>query len=116
MLDHRAQHNEDEIAGADRVSRRNDNVDRLMVGNEALLRNDLGVDQLIGYLDRVRAQTHKPVSTAEPWISGCKYPQLAKHVDFITVHLLPYWECYPRRDAIGLYVLCAITSCRALSG
>jgi len=104
-VDHRAQHNEDEIQALIEEARRNDNVDRLMVGNEALLRNDMGVDQLISYIDRVRAQTHKPVSTAEPWHIWLKYPQLAKHVDFITVHLLPYWEGYPRRDAIGLYVL-----------
>jgi exo-beta-1,3-glucanase (GH17 family)/cellulose synthase/poly-beta-1,6-N-acetylglucosamine synthase-like glycosyltransferase len=104
-LDHREQHNEDELQALIDASRDNDNVDRLMVGNETLLRNDMGVDQLIGYIDRVRAQTHKPVSTAEPWHIWLKYPQLAKHVDFITVHLLPYWEGYPRRDAIGLYVL-----------
>ncbi|HEX3897298.1 MAG TPA: glycosyltransferase, partial [Rudaea sp.] len=104
-LDHRDQHNEDELQALIDSARKNDNVDRLMVGNETLLRNDMGVDHLIGYIDRARAQTRKPVSTAEPWHIWLKYPQLAQHVDFITVHLLPYWEGYPRRDAIGLYVL-----------
>ncbi|HEX4481782.1 MAG TPA: glycosyltransferase [Rudaea sp.] len=104
-IDHRAQRNEDEIQALVDEARRYDNVDRLVVGNETLYRNDMGVDQLMSYIDRVRAQTHKPVSTAEPWHVWLKYPQLAKHVDFITVHLLPYWEGYPRRDAIGLQVL-----------
>jgi exo-beta-1,3-glucanase (GH17 family)/cellulose synthase/poly-beta-1,6-N-acetylglucosamine synthase-like glycosyltransferase len=104
-LDHRQQRNEDELTALIESARRNDNVDRLMVGNETLYRADMGVDQLIAYLDRVRAQTRKPVSTAEPWHIWLKYPQLAKHVDFITVHLLPYWEGYPRRDAVGLQVL-----------
>ncbi|HNI66059.1 MAG TPA: glycosyltransferase, partial [Pseudomonadales bacterium] len=31
-------------------------------------------------------------STAEPWHIWLKYPELADHVDFITIHLLPYWE------------------------
>jgi len=104
-LDNRQQRNEDELQALIESARRNDNVDRLMVGNETLYRADMGVGQLIGYIDRVRAQTRKPVSTAEPWHVWLKYPQLAKHVDFITVHLLPYWEGYPRRDAIGLQVL-----------
>jgi exo-beta-1,3-glucanase (GH17 family)/cellulose synthase/poly-beta-1,6-N-acetylglucosamine synthase-like glycosyltransferase len=104
-LDHRDQHNEDEVQALIDSAHANDNVERLMVGNETLLRADMGVDKLIGYIDRVRAQTRKPVSTAEPWHIWLKYPQLAKHVDFVTIHLLPYWEGYARRDAIGLYVL-----------
>ncbi|MGA9332942.1 MAG: glycosyltransferase [Rudaea sp.] len=104
-LDHREQHNEDEIAALVDTVRKNDNVNRVIVGNEVLLRNDMGVTSLINYIDRVRAQVKVPVSTAEPWHIWMKYPQLAKHVDFITVHLLPYWEGYPRKDAIGLQVL-----------
>jgi hypothetical protein len=40
------------------------------------------------------------VSTAEPWHVWLKYPELAKHVDFITIHLLPYWEGVPLKQAI----------------
>ncbi|HTI95238.1 MAG TPA: benzoate transporter, partial [Rudaea sp.] len=104
-LDSRWQRNEDELGALVDSVRANDNIDRVMVGNETLLRNDMGVDTLIQYIDRVRAQVKVPVSTAEPWHIWLKYPQLAKHVDFITVHLLPYWEGYPRKDAIGLQVL-----------
>ena len=104
-LDHRIQRNEDEIAALIDATRHNDNIDRVMVGNETLHRGDMGVDTLIDYLDRVRAQVKVPVSTAEPWYVWMKYPQLAKHVDFITVHLLPYWEKIPRKDAVGIGVL-----------
>ncbi|MEZ5671135.1 MAG: hypothetical protein R3E08_01655 [Thiotrichaceae bacterium] len=34
-----------------------------------------------------------PASTAEPghiWIT--KHPELAKEVDYIAIHILPYWE------------------------
>ena len=104
-LDHRDQHNDDEIAALIEATRANDNIERVMVGNETLLRNDMGVDSLIHYIDRVRAQVKVPVSTAEPYWVWMKYPQLAKHVDYITIHLLPYWEGYSRKDAIGLQVL-----------
>ena len=70
----------------------------------ALLRDDASLDQMIGYLDRARAAIRQPVSTAEPWHVWLQYPELVRHVDFITVHLLPYWEFQPRKDAIG-YVL-----------
>ena len=104
-LDHRLQRNEDEIAALIDSTRHNDNIDRVMVGNETLHRGDMSVDSLIDYLDRVRAQVRVPVSTAEPWYVWVKYPQLAKHVDVITVHLLPYWEKIPRKDAVGIGVL-----------
>jgi cellulose synthase/poly-beta-1,6-N-acetylglucosamine synthase-like glycosyltransferase len=48
----------------------------------------------------VRKRVTVPVSTAEPWHIWLKYPELAKHVDFITVHLLPYWEGIPRKNAV----------------
>jgi exo-beta-1,3-glucanase (GH17 family)/cellulose synthase/poly-beta-1,6-N-acetylglucosamine synthase-like glycosyltransferase len=104
-LDNRIQRNDYELAALIDATRANDNINGVMVGNEVLLRNDMGVDSLINYLDRVRAQVKVPVSTAEPWHIWLKYPQLAKHVDFITVHLLPYWEGYPRKDAVGRQVL-----------
>ena len=68
------------------------NVVRLVVGNEAILREDLTATQMIAYLDKVRASTRIPVSTAEPWHVWLKNPELAKHVDYLAVHLLPFWE------------------------
>ncbi|MGD9841656.1 MAG: glycosyltransferase [Steroidobacteraceae bacterium] len=68
------------------------NVIRLVVGNEVILRGDMTRDELIPYLDLVREQTDIPVSTAEPWNVWVANPELADHVDFIMVHMLPYWE------------------------
>jgi exo-beta-1,3-glucanase (GH17 family) len=67
-------------------------VKRVLVGNEALLRGDLSVPELVGYLREVRRRTRKPVSTAEPWSVWLANPGLARHVDFIAIHVLPYWE------------------------
>ncbi|MDR2875692.1 MAG: glycosyltransferase [Methylobacillus sp.] len=76
-------------------------IDRIIVGNETLLREDLAPETLILYLNMVRKATRKPVSTAEPWHVWIKYPELAENVDFITVHLLPYHEGVPAEQAVG---------------
>ncbi len=99
-LDVRKDNNERELSALIEAARRYPNIPRVVVGNEVILRGDLSVRQLIGYLDRARAALDKPVSTAEPWHVWLKYPELAEHVDFITVHLLPYWEGVSRRRAV----------------
>jgi exo-beta-1,3-glucanase (GH17 family)/cellulose synthase/poly-beta-1,6-N-acetylglucosamine synthase-like glycosyltransferase len=69
-----------------------DVIERVIVGNEALLRNEVDVDYLAELLRYVRANVSVPVSTAEPWHIWVKYPQLAEEVDFLAAHMLPYWE------------------------
>ena len=85
------------------------NVVRVVVGNESLLREEVTVDQLTGYLDRVRealraADVHAPVSTAEPWHVWFKHPELSGHVDYVATHMLPYWEGIPLEKAVD-YVI-----------
>jgi exo-beta-1,3-glucanase (GH17 family)/cellulose synthase/poly-beta-1,6-N-acetylglucosamine synthase-like glycosyltransferase len=86
------EHDEHEIAAALQAARAHRNVDRLVIGNETLLKENLTPAALIKQLKRVHKATRLPVSTAEPWHVWLKYPELADHVDFITIHLLPYWE------------------------
>ena len=85
---------------ADVLNEGNRNVVRVIVGNEAILRGDVDVPELTKYLDQVRKFTWLPVSTAEPWHVWLRYPKLVEHVDFITVHLLPYWEGVPIEQAV----------------
>ncbi|MBK8675925.1 MAG: exo-beta-1,3-glucanase [Cellvibrionales bacterium] len=70
-------------------------VKRVIVGNEVLLRRDLKPDELIAYIDQVRAAVQQPVSYADVWAFWLKNPQVADHVDYITIHILPYWEDEP---------------------
>ncbi len=96
--------NEREIRKLIASARANPNVTRVIVGNEVLLRGDLGergARRLASYLRRVRAQLSIPVGTAEPWHVWLKHPELARDVDFIAVHLLPYWEGVSADNAIG---------------
>ena len=101
-LDRRWQKNEDEIAELIRLIGEYDNIDRAIVGNEVLLRNDIEPTELMRYIERVRGSVGIPVSTCDPWHVWLKYPELAQHVDFICVHLLPYWEGQPSDIALKL--------------
>lgn len=71
------------------------NVVRVLVGNEVLLRNDIPIEDLIGYIKRAKQKIWKPVSTAEPPHIWLKNPELVKAVDYIGVQILPYWEGIP---------------------
>ncbi len=72
-----------------------DVVKRVIVGNEVLLRGDMDVDRLIGYIREVKKAVKQPVSYADVWSMYMKYPKLINEVDFITIHILPYWEDEP---------------------
>lgn len=99
-LDKRSELNELELESLVSMVRRYPNVDRVLVGNEAILRDDLSVPEMIQYLRRARSQIEVPVSTAEPWHVWLNHPELVKEVDYIAVHILPYWEGVPVEDAI----------------
>ncbi|MEJ2440621.1 MAG: beta-(1-3)-glucosyl transferase, partial [Gammaproteobacteria bacterium] len=85
-----------------KVARSNSNVVRAIVGNETLSQGLMKYDDLVTYLDKARKTLHIPVSTAEPaYIWSTKYPELVKHVDFIAVQILPYWEGRNVEKAVG---------------
>jgi exo-beta-1,3-glucanase (GH17 family)/cellulose synthase/poly-beta-1,6-N-acetylglucosamine synthase-like glycosyltransferase len=84
--------NGNEVERTIQLANRYSNVSRVIVGNEVVLRGDLPLGDLEANLDHVRAATRKPVSTAEPWHVWIAHPELADHVDYIAVHMLPYWE------------------------
>lgn len=67
----------------------------VIVGNEVLLRADLDEVELFAYVDFMRQFTKKPITVAETWDVWERVPDLAKHVDFLTIHILPYWEKIP---------------------
>ncbi|HEX7338677.1 MAG TPA: glycoside hydrolase family 17 [Rhodanobacteraceae bacterium] len=69
----------------------------VIVGNEVLLRGDLTEAQLAADIAKVRAALPAsiPVSYADVWAFWFRHPALAKSVDFVTIHILPYWEDLP---------------------
>ena len=93
------QRNEREIAKAIEIANSSRSVVRVVVGNEALFRSEIEPEELIAYLDRVRAAVKVPVTTSEQWHIWEEHPQLAGHVDLIAAHVLPYWEFVPMEDS-----------------
>ena len=89
-----------ELEAVKHAARDYDNIERVIAGNESLLRENFTPEQLMAHLDELRRSLPVPVSTAEPWHVWLKHPELARHVDFITVHLLPYWEGVPVEAAL----------------
>lgn len=70
-------------------------VRALVVGNEVLLRGELSGDELIALVSRARNELDLPVTYADVWEFWLRHPRLADAVDFVTVHVLPYWEDEP---------------------
>lgn len=99
-IDSDKQRNEQEVLGAIRIASTEKSIDRIIVGNESVLRKDVTVDELIGYVRRVKTRVRLPVSTAEPWHVWLAHPELANEVDFIAIHTLPYWEGVPARAGV----------------
>src|SRR5471032_325226 len=85
-----------------RMANQTPNIERVLVGNENILRFDAQKDladnsavspaQLIREIRNVKRNVKVPVSTAEPWHVWLHYPELAREVDFLAVHILPYWD------------------------
>ena len=81
-------------------------VDLLVVGNEVLLRRELTAAALGTVLDYARQHSPVPVTYADVWEFWLRNATLARHVDSVTVHILPYWEDDPVAvDAAAFHVL-----------
>ena len=88
--------NAEEMTQAIAVAKRERDVIRaIVVGNEVLLRGELPQRTLAEHLRMVRAATGLPVTYADVWEFWLKYREVAPAVDFITIHILPYWEDEP---------------------
>ena len=72
-----------------------DVIRAVIVGNEVLLRGDLSVGDLESAIREVKAQVSQPVTYADVWEYWLRYSDLQNFVDFVTIHILPYWEDFP---------------------
>jgi exo-beta-1,3-glucanase (GH17 family) len=70
-------------------------ITAIVVGNEVLLRGELSAVDIGDILGEVKAATAMPVTYADVWEYWLRNPELAQAVDFVTVHILPYWEDFP---------------------
>jgi len=50
---------------------------------------------LIAYIRDVKSQVSMPVTYADVWEFWLRYPDVQNAVDFVSIHILPYWEDFP---------------------
>jgi exo-beta-1,3-glucanase (GH17 family) len=88
--------NAKEIAAAVAIAKANPGtVTALISGNEVLLRQEQTADALVGFIKDVKARSGVPVTYADVWEFWVKNPSVADAVDFMTIHILPFWEDEP---------------------
>ncbi len=107
--------NEKEIETAIALAKHHRNVDSIIVGNEAVFRSQALNDRdpnevvrdLIDKIQRVKREVSVPVTTADVPNVWLEHPELVSAVDYIAVHVLPYWEGTPGAravdEALGVY-------------
>ena len=67
----------------------------VIVGNEVLLRGEMAAGDLGNIMREVKSRVRVPVTYADVWEFWLRNPQLQESADFITIHILPYWEDFP---------------------
>lgn len=67
----------------------------VVVGNEVLLRGELSAPDLAASIRAMKARVKVPVTYADVWEFWLRSPDVAAAVDFVTIHILPYWEDFP---------------------
>jgi exo-beta-1,3-glucanase (GH17 family) len=84
--------NEDEITSLIRLGNEGC-VDIAAVGNEVLYRKELSLEQLLGYLKRVKKALPKvQVGYVDAYYEFSRYPELVEICDVILANCYPYWE------------------------
>jgi len=92
-LGHNPIENAREMTAGERLAS-NSAVHAIIVGNEVLQRGDLSEKQLRSDIEQVRAKLGRavPVTMADTYAQWIQHRDLANAVDFITVHIYPFWQ------------------------
>lgn len=84
--------NEEEIEGLITLAKQG-LVDIAAVGNEVLYRKELTLEQLIGYMNRVKeAIPGVPVGYVDAYYEFSVHPELVQASDVLLCNCYPYWE------------------------
>ena len=99
-----ARANAAEISAGIRLARSSPAVRSVIVGSEVLLRRDLSADQLLRDIREVRSALGGTVaiSYADEFSQWLAHPELAQAVDFVTVHIYPFYQHVPVGSAVAV--------------
>ncbi|MCL2716222.1 MAG: beta-(1-6) glucans synthase [Alphaproteobacteria bacterium] len=76
-------------------------ITALVVGNEVLLRGEMTASDLAAIIRQVKAQVKVRVTYADVWEFWLRNREISDAVDFVTIHILPYWEDIPVRAKLA---------------
>jgi exo-beta-1,3-glucanase (GH17 family) len=76
-------------------------ITAVVVGNEVLLRGEMTAADLAATIRSVKAQVTVPITYADVWEFWLRNREIYDTVDFVTVHILPYWEDFPIRAKLA---------------
>jgi exo-beta-1,3-glucanase (GH17 family) len=74
-----------------------DVITAVVAGNEVLLRGEMTASDLAANIRSVKSQVGVPVTYADVWEFWLRNREVYDAVDFVTIHILPYWEDLPIR-------------------
>jgi glucan 1,3-beta-glucosidase len=72
-------------------------ITAVVVGNEVLLRGEMTTSDLAATIRSVKSQVTVPITYADVWEYWLRNREIYEAVDFVTIHILPYWEDFPVR-------------------
>src|SRR3954453_12829498 len=72
-------------------------ITSVVVGNEVLLRGEMTTADLAATIRSVKSQVTVPITYADVWEYWLRNREVYEAVDFVTIHILPYWEDFPIR-------------------
>jgi exo-beta-1,3-glucanase (GH17 family) len=86
--------NASEMTAGEQLATNSAAVHAVIVGSEVLLRGDLSESQLLADIQQVhdKLANKVPITTGEIPDQWLQHPDLASKVDFITVHIYPFWQ------------------------
>jgi glucan 1,3-beta-glucosidase len=95
-LSRQADKNREQIETAVDLARRYpDVITAIVVGNEVLLRGEMSPVDLANTIRAVKSRVAMRVTYADVWEFWLRHREIYEAVDFVTIHILPYWEDFP---------------------
>jgi exo-beta-1,3-glucanase (GH17 family) len=99
-LDDNYEQNEIEVNNAIEIAKAG-HANIVAVGNEVLLRGDLSEDELIGYMNRVKAAAPGiPVGYVDAYFEFVDHPRVTEACDVLLANCYPFWEGCPADHAL----------------
>lgn len=91
-----------EINGLIKLAKGNEYlIEGIILGNEAFLRNEIDIPTMKSYIKIIKDNLpNVKITMADTWNNWIDNIELANDVDYLMVHILPYWESQSASEAI----------------